>query len=537
MDLTYRELFPIFQAEAEEGLAVMEQTLVLLEHRPDDAELLNTLFRMAHTLKGNADSLGIRPMTEVAHVAEDVLHGLRARTLRVTRERVDVLLQSVDVLRAFLAMSVERPAAGDAPADLLARLREAAAGADGAGDVAPVAAAEAGPVLESPLEAALRTQRVDVLKLDRLLDLVTEIAVDRGRLRETLRGTRSSRDLAALEESEHLYGELHDLVMRARLVPLRPMLAHFARVTRDLALATGKPARLSIDERHVELDMRVAERLRDALTHMIRNAFDHGVEPAAVRQSLGKDPIATLTLRARHDAGGVVIQLSDDGTGLNRARILARAVARGLASEGETLGDKAVYELVFAPGFSTAETITERSGRGVGLDVVRRNVEALRGTVEVDSAPGEGTTLTLRLPLMLAMVEALAVNAAGRTYLIPMERIDECVDLPGDGETARRTGVFEWQGRPLPLLPLAPLFGHKSTPSRPRVVVVRQEGGGYGLIVDALLRTERAVVRPLSQRVRGLPVFAGSTILGDGQVALLLDVDALVSYATAAARS
>jgi two-component system chemotaxis sensor kinase CheA len=264
--------------------------------------------------------------------------------------------------------------------------------------------------------------------------------------------------------------------------------------------------------------------------HMIRNAFDHGVEPPAQRRAGGKPEQATITLSARHDAGGVRIELSDDGKGLDRSAILARAVSRGLVREKDVLDDRAVCDLVFAPGFSTAEAVTELSGRGVGLDVVRRHIEGLRGTVEIVSEPGQGTTLTLRLPLTLAIVDTLAVDVAGQTYLVPMEWIEECVDLP-DGAAAQAS-VVECYGRSLPLLRLAPLFGGGTGSPRPRVVVARHDGGQLGLVVDALLGARRAVIKPLTTRARGLPVFSGSTILGDGQVALLLDIAALVEQAS-----
>jgi two-component system chemotaxis sensor kinase CheA len=538
MDVDYPALLAMFQEEAGENLASMEEALVGLEHAPDDDERLNTLFRAAHTIKGNSDSLGLRPLAELAHALEDLLELFRGRRLPVTRERIDVLLESVDALRGLLAQA-EGPTEDAAPAALVARLEAAAAGGERRASrkkakVLPSdarASAAATPERDGA-SAQLRTQRVAVAKLDRLLDLATEIAIDRGRLRQGLSGTAN----VLLDDSEHLYAELHDLVMRSRLVPLRPVLAHFARVARDLARATGKDAELVIEERGVEVDIRMAEGLRDPLTHMLRNAFDHGVEDAKLRRARGKDPRARLGLRARHDAGGVRIELEDDGGGLDRARILARAVERGLVKGGETLDDAAVYELVFAPGLSTAAAVTELSGRGVGLDVVKKQVEALRGTVEIASEPGRGTTLTLHLPLTLAIVDALAVGVAGQTYLIPMEWVEECVELEG-GASDASAGLVERKGRSLPLLPLARLFGRPSAAARPRVVVARHDGGELGIVVDALLGARQAVIKPLSSQARGLPVFSGSSILGDGQVALMLDVAALVAQASARPRT
>jgi two-component system chemotaxis sensor kinase CheA len=525
MDVDYRQFLALFQAEAQDNLATIEESLLGLEANPGDGELLNSLFRAAHTLKGNSGSLGLRPIAELAHALEDLLERFRARSLPVTRPRVDVLLESVDTLRLLLA-AADGPSEAEAPPLLLARLQAVTQGDQP--NLQPSFTPEAQAASRSPAEGETQTQRVDVAKLDRLLDLATEIAIDRSRLGLTL----GAAGTAVLDPSEHLYAELHDLVMRARLVPLRPMLSHFGRVTRDLAATTGKPARLVIEERGVEVDLRIAEGLRDPLTHMIRNAFDHGVETPEVRRASGKDARATITLRARHDAFGLLIQMSDDGVGLDRARILERAMARGMVRDARGLDDKAVYELIFAPGFSTAATVTELSGRGVGLDVVRRHIEGLRGTVEIGSEPGKGTTLTLHLPLTLAFVDALAVEVAGQTYLIPMEGIEECVDLP-EGAVPEGSAMMERKGRSLALLPLGPLFGQPTPSRQPRVVVARHAGGHLGLVVDALQGGRKAVIKPLSARARGLGVFAGSTILGDGQVALLLDVAALVERATA----
>lgn len=534
MDIDYRAFLAMFQTEAQENLATMEEALVGLEHAPEDEERLATLFRMAHTLKGNAFSLELRPIAELSHALEDLLEAFRSRTLKVTGERISVLLESVDVLRALLLES-EGPSDAPAPAPLLARLNVATAkgGKRKAEPQAPTAPQAELDVTTLPLAGApgeVRSQRVALAKLDRLLDLATEIAIDRSRLRQTLAGQGAS----SLDESEHLYAELHDLVMRARLVPLRPVLAHFSRLARDLAITTGKPARFVIEERGVEVDIRMAEGLRDPLTHMLRNAFDHGIEPPKLRKTRGKDATATITLVARHASGGVLIQLTDDGQGLDRGRILGRALERGLVRESDTLDDRAVYDLVFSPGLSTAEAVTELSGRGVGLDVVRRQLEALRGSVEIASKPGQGATLSLRLPLTLAIVDALAVDVAGQTYLIPMEWIEECVDL-ADGDASGGAGLVELGGRSLPLLPLGVLFGRPGGGPRPRVVVARHDAGRLGLVVDALLGTRQAVIKPLSARAQGLPVFSGSTILGDGNVALMLDVAALVEEATARA--
>jgi two-component system chemotaxis sensor kinase CheA len=262
---------------------------------------------------------------------------------------------------------------------------------------------------------------------------------------------------------------------------------------------------------------------------MVRNAIDHGIEAPAVRRERGKDPTGRITLRARHEAGSIVMALSDDGAGLDRDRILARARQRGLVGDGEQPTDRQIFELIFEPGFSTADTVTELSGRGVGMDVVRRNVEAIHGSISIDSRTGEGTTLTLRLPLTLAIIEGFAVGTAGETYIIPLDSVRECLELPADAERDTLSGVLSVRGEPLPYVRLRGLFA-LGTDAAPResVVIVQQAAGRFGLVVDSLLGNTQAVVKPLDRTLRATPGISCSTVLGNGRVALILDVPGLM---------
>jgi two-component system chemotaxis sensor kinase CheA len=374
---------------------------------------------------------------------------------------------------------------------------------------------------------------VDREKLDRMLNLTGEIAIVQGRLRQTLGrlgdAAADAREVHAQEDQ--LFADLQELVMKVRMVPLGPVFRRYVRTVRDLAVAQEKQARLVLEGEDVEVDTTVVEHIRDPLTHMIRNAIDHGIEQPRRRMEQGKDPCGRLTLRAKHDAGSIVIQLSDDGAGLDFGKILARGRALGLVSEGVGVFDPEVSRLILHPGLSTAEAVTELSGRGVGLDVVHRSIDALHGSVAVDSERGKGTTITLRLPLTLAIIAGLNVSAAGETFVIPLDSVIECIELSrGERSEADGCGVMNLRGRILPFVRLRSTLGLGDGASpREQVVVVRSEQGIAGLAVDAVHGESQTVIKPLGRLFRSLPGLAGATILGDGRVAVILDVPALLS--------
>jgi two-component system chemotaxis sensor kinase CheA len=419
-------------------------------------------------------------------------------------------------------------------ADLLEKLKDLAAGRAAAPE-SRREAPEAGPVHAGA--DASRTLRVNLATLDRLLDLTGEIAVSRGRLREALDGGAGASGGEAAEihrEADRLHADLQELVMRARMEPLGPTFRRFVRTVRDLAASLGKSARLAIEGEDVEVDVKVIEHVRDPLTHLVRNALSHGLEPPAERIARGKDPCGLLRLRAFRELGGIVIEIEDDGAGLSRERIAERGRALGLVPEGSGLGEGELQRLIFEPGFSTAAAVTEVSGRGVGLDVVRRNVEALRGSVSVTSRRGVGTTFTIRLPLSLAIVPGFAVTAAGETYIVPLEAVLECLELPASGlQGPDGSGVLSLRGEPLPCRRLRQRFRLEGeAPSREYVVVIQHAGKSIGLVVDALLGESQTVLKPLGTMFRGLLGIAGSAILGSGRVALVLDLPGLFQDAS-----
>ncbi len=534
-DFDRKALLEVFLTEAEERLGQMEEGLVALEERPGDDELLQAIFRAAHTLKGNAATLGFGALTEFTHVLEDLLERLRKGALAATPALVTLLLESVDALRQLLAdaaagLDEMRPA----QRALLARVSGARETHAAPVDVAtghPLRRAEdhAGEVAD--LNVPTRTLRVDVERLDQMLDLVGEIAVARGRLRQLLEHAEALDAAQALEvyrEADRLETQLQELVTRIRMIPIGPTLHTFARTVRDLARSLGKEVRLAIEGGEIELDMRVVEKIRDPLTHMVRNAVDHGIETPAARAAAGKSPAGTIRLRATHDAGSIVIELSDDGAGIDRRLLVERARAQGVALADEA-GASEALRLVFAPGVSTAAAVTELSGRGVGMDVVLRDVEALRGSIEVLSEGGRGTTFRIRLPLTLALIDGFVVRAVGESYVLPMDAVVECLDLPAGARGTDAAGLVSLRGAPLPYVRLRELFALEGPPpARENVVVVRSEAGLAGLVVDELLGGHQVVIKPLGALFRGIAAVAGSAILGDGRPALILDVSKLL---------
>lgn len=529
IEIDREALLSAFLAEAEEILARLEQGLVALEASPGEDELLHAVFRDAHTLKGGASLVAFDGVRDLAHDLEGVLERLRKRELGVSNALVTLLLRSVDVLRAAIAdAAAGRPGASEATAAFRRALADAAsAAAAGIGAAAAAAAPAAGPAAQ----AQGRTLRVDVARLDKMLDLSGEIGIARGRLTELLerRVAPSQEDLlAAHREADRLYLDLQELIMKSRMVPIGPVFYQHVRTVRDLAAAQGKQARLVVEGGDVEVDTAVVERVRDPVLHMVRNALDHGVEPAATRQAAGKDPCGTLTLRAFHDAGSMVIEVADDGAGLDRARIARKAAALGLLEDAARAADEEVFRAIFEPGFSTSETVTEISGRGVGMDVVRRNVEALRGSVAVASAPGRGTTITLRVPLTLAIIQGFRVGVGDQSYILPLDAVVECLELAADEAGAEATGVVNVRGKAMPFLRLRALFGLPgAAPGRENVVVMRHGSSVAGLAVDALLGESSTVIKPLGAMFKDVPGVSGSSILGDGRVALILDVGGL----------
>nr|WP_255652194.1 chemotaxis protein CheA [Corallococcus sp. AS-1-12] len=524
----------VFADEAEGLVSSMEENLIALEVSPADG-LLPAILRGAHTLKGAAASLGFQAVTDYTHGVEDLLQALLDGRLTPDETRVSLLLGAVDHLRELCQASLAGvDSLGAVHQAHLSRLREGlVAGAPTAALPLPTAL----PRLPEARSTARTRVRMDMERLDRIVTLTAELSVARGRMAQFLARAEDSgasweEALNQQREMDPLFEALQEEVMKVRMVPVGPLFRQHLRTVRDLARSQQKLAQLELEGEDATLDTAVLDALRDPLLHLLRNALDHGLETPDERRAAGKDPRGRLRLKAWHDAGSVVVELSDDGRGIQRERVRERARQRGLVAAPERLRDDELLRLIFEPGFSTATEVTELSGRGVGMDVVRRDIEALRGTVSIQSQEGQGTTLTLRLPLTLAVIQGFAMGVGDQVYVVPIEGVQECMEVPAHERTEEASGVLSLRGQPLPYLRLRQVFSlGGSTPARENVVVLKHPDGVIGLAVDELQGDGQRVIRPLGRLFQGIPGISGSTILGDGRVGLLLDTPALVRRA------
>jgi two-component system, chemotaxis family, sensor kinase CheA len=535
------ELLQIFSAESEENLRDMELAFVQLESSPQDEETLQAIFRAAHTIKGNAAGLGFLALAKFAHGVEDVLDGLRAGAMVLTTPLATILLQSVDALRQLVVAAVR--GSDELLPEHLELLEDLMIEAGG-GQISGADRRETrkerqadGTVRSGQAGARAQTLRVEIDKLDRMLNLAGELAVARERLAGLLEETDRVRQIEDILEAhraaDRLFIDLQEEVMKIRMVPLGPTFRQFVRTVRDIATAQGKLADVELSGEDVDVDMNVIEHLRDPLTHIVRNAVDHGIEDPEARTALGKDPRGRLSLQAWHEGGSIVIKVQDDGAGLERTKVIERARAMGYSADFDTLADSELFRLILEPGFSTAPEVTEFSGRGVGMDVVRRNVEALRGVISIDSRAGIGTTITIRLPLTLAIIRGFAVGVDEETYIMPLDAVIECIEFPRDGgEAFASRGVINLRGQALPYVRLRDCFRMGGQPTaRENVLVLRYYDQRVGLVVDRLFGENQTVIKPLSRTLGDLPGVSGSAILGNGRVALILEIEGLLREA------
>ncbi len=407
---------------------------------------------------------------------------------------------------------------------------------------------KSGEVSEDKLAAALAEQqhvraetraakgadsvRVPAERLDEMMDRVGELVIAQSRLKEVANASDSIQLKSVAEEIERLAMELRDTTMGVRMVPFGSLFSRFRRLVHDLARDLGKEIELTTIGEETELDKTVIERLADPLIHLIRNASDHGLEAPDVRKTAGKPSRGRVTLSARHAGAEVLITIADDGRGLDRAKIQARAEEHGLLQPGAKLSDSELFQVIFQPGFSTAREVTHLSGRGVGMDVVKRTIEALRGTIDIGSKPGRGTEVTLRLPLTLAIIDGLLVRIGNGRYVIPLGAVEECVELPAEEDARSRGRCFlNIRGDLIPFLRLRELFNTATPPDRYQKVVIVSSGDlRVGLVVDQVSGDHQTVIKSLSKLHSGIATFSGATILGDGTVALILDVAHLVEF-------
>ena len=523
LDLDRALLLRSFRDEAHELLAELERLALDLDQSPGERGPVEDMFRCAHTLKGSASCVGFEQVVSVAHEVEALFEAVTVQGRSPDRSLAALALEAVDVLgRGVQVPEAECDAPLPGAEALLARITHWL----GTPNRAPLEAA----VWSAERDASShgRSLRVDVERLDLLLNLVGEVAVAQGRLSSAVDGSGHAGSQAALQTFQGLFHALHESVMRLRLVPLGPTLERFRRAVHELSQRVGKHVELVVEGGDVEVDMTLADALRDPLTHMLRNAIDHGIEAPERRRELGKSATGRVTISARYDGNYVVVNVRDDGAGLDTARLLEKAKQLGMTTAAAD--DESLQELLCAPGLSTAEQVTNLSGRGIGMDVVRRSIEGLRGNLSLSSVPGRGLDVAMRIPLSLALIQGFGVQVGPETYIVPVDSIRECIDLEEEhGLRSAVGGVIELRGKALPFIDLAQqLGGFRDPKSRRSVVVLEHAGRRAGLDVDALLGEVQTVIKPLGPMFASAKNVAGSAVMHDGRVALVLDVGSLL---------
>jgi two-component system chemotaxis sensor kinase CheA len=542
------ELAEMFVADGLDHLGTIEQTILKLEAAPSDLSLVDDLFRPFHTVKGNAGVLGIRSIESFAHKLETLLDLARSGTHSIGPVEIELVLNAVDVLRLMVTELPAR-AAGQPATDVSARCETLIAEVDGLIGGGPPAALAAvpQPLAHESTDAGASdvtsfaepsTVKVSTAKLDALVDMVGELVIAQAILAEDPVVARSGEERVTrqLAQVRRITTEIQRDAMSMRMVPIRQTFQKMVRLVRDLSKTFDKPMAVTVSGDDTELDRKLVEQLTDPLMHMVRNTIDHGIETREVRAASGKAATAEIRLKAFHRGGGVVVQISDDGAGLDTERIAARAIAQGLISEGASLAPAEIHELIFRPGFSTADRVTEFSGRGVGMDVVRRNIQSLRGRIEIQTERGRGTTFSLHLPLTLAIVDGLVLRVGTERFVIPTPSVRESLrPLPGDvHSTHGRPCVVQVRDRLIPLLHLGEAFGIRSTSAQisdGTVVIVEDNGRPVALVVDELVGKREVVIRSLGEMFRGVAGIAGGAILGDGRIGLILDTGGLLALA------
>ncbi len=593
------ELLSEFLTETSESLATLDVELVKLEQDPNAPDLIDNIFRLVHTIKGTCGFLGLPRLEAVAHSAENVLGKVRDQELVVTPQAVSLILGSLDRIKDLLAALEETEAEPEGDdADLISQLDAMAQGQEVQGDVKAPVEAEApapmperalkeGEATEDELERAFRETetepteivtkpepaktaapapvaakasqepraeksgegsvasqsiRVSVDVLEDLMTMVSELVLTRNQLMQMVRGHADSEFKVPLQRLSHVTTELQEGVMKTRMQPIGNAWAKLPRIVRDLSHELGKKIDLQMLGADTELDRQVLELIKDPLTHMVRNSADHGLETPSERAEAGKQETGKVVLNAYHEGGHIIIQIKDDGRGINVEKLRAKMVANGMGTEAEVaeMSDQQIQMQIFAAGFSTAEVVTAVSGRGVGMDVVRTNIEKIGGTVELSSEWGKGSTFTIKIPLTLAIVSALIVESCEDRFAIPQLSVVELVRASKESEhrieMIKETPVLRLRNRLLPLvylgdsLKLANASEHKLTEGAEVFVVVSQVGSyTFGIVVDRVFDTEEIVVKPVTPLLRDISMFSGNTILGDGSVIMILDPNGIAA--------
>ena len=586
-----------FLAESWENLGQLDSEIVQLEKRPTDTNLIASIFRTIHTIKGTCGFLGLPKLEGVAHSAENVLGQMRSRALPVTPDAISLVLEAIDRIKELLE-ALERSGAEDDgddkklihKLDLLASIPQTfsqATSQQPSVDIASELVSADPPVVEEPVaqpvepvpapepanvetpppapvaepepeakapppakkpapktepqangwEEHARTSdlsiRIDVQVLDHLMNLVGELVLTRNQLLQLTRGDEESRYAAPVAQLNRVTTHLQEGVMKTRMQPIGNAWNKLPRLVRDLARVTDKQIELELYGAETELDRTVLDAIKDPLTHMVRNSADHGIESPQDREAAGKAETGQINLKAYHEGGHVIIRIDDDGRGIAVDKVREKAVRQGLISESdaELRSEADLMQFIFHPGFSTAEKISSVSGRGVGMDVVKTQIEKIGGTIELTSRAGQGTTIKIKIPLTLAIISALIVEAGGESFAIPQLGVVELVRLSSADlrkiERIRNHEFYRLRDRLLPLIPLNEIVGledGREAPDEANIVVVQVGEDQFGILVTQVFDTEEIVVKPVGSLLKHIDIYQGTTILGDGRVIMILDI-------------
>ncbi len=574
-----------FVIEALDSLETIELSLIELEQTPDDKETINSIFRPFHTIKGVSGFLGLNTINQLAHSTENLLDDARNDEFLINDEITDIILESVDVLKGLIGTVQDNVAAGDGnlegdldTAPLRERIKKTAERAKSGesrrlGDILMESGAleqedlskaidfqkespdaKLGEILvdkqiadSKTVIGALREQRkttpkktveqqvkVDTGKLDNLVDFTGELVISQTMLRQNavIKSLTDQKLFQNLNQLSQIVSTIQKIAMSMRMVPIRSTFQKMVRLVRDLARSSGKKVNLEMTGDETEIDRNVVEQLYEPMVHMIRNSVDHGLEQPDERVAAGKDETGVVNLAAFHQGGNIIIEIQDNGRGLNKDRIIAKAKKSNLITDESLLSESEIFDLIFQPGFSTAATITDVSGRGVGMDVVKRGIEKLRGRLNVRSQEGAGTTIAISLPLTLAIIDGMIVRVGTERFILPAIAVvesfrpkkEDCFTVKGEGEMVKVRGGL------MPLLRLNRVFGLDDTKIDPwdaLVVAVENKNEQRGILLDELLGKEEVVIKSLGESLRGVKGLAGGAILGDGRVGLILDMDGL----------
>ena len=553
-----------FLVEAKEGITKLEEGFIELEKDKKNVAILKELFRTMHSLKGAAGFFGFKTLESITHFSEDILSKLRDGSIELEEDVVDILLKAIDYIKYIISYIEENKAepVEDKILDFLVELsnfneklkkriqerpiekelevkveekKETIEEKKEVKRVEEVKEEKEEVIVSSQVELAETHIKVDIKLLDQLMNLAGELVLARNRVVQLSQKTMDEDLTRSVQILSMITTEMQETIMKTRMQPIGSIFNKFPRIVRDLAKTLGKRVNLRLEGTETELDRSIIEAIKDPLTHLVRNAIDHGIETPKERTELGKPQEGNLILRAYQEGGQVVIEIDDDGRGIDVEKIRKKAVEKGFMSyeEAEKASEKELLNLIFKPGFSTAETVTQLSGRGVGMDVVKANIEKLGGSIEINTILGKGTNVKIKIPLTLAIIPALIVASKDYRYAIPQVNLKELVNVDPDKDLLKvgNTEFYRLRGEIIPVLRLSEVLKENGRSQEQRNLVILNTGERFiGLLVDKIFASEEIVVKPLGRWFKNIPIYSGATIMGDGKLALILDVVGLSQF-------